>query len=312
MSWTVADIPDQHGRAAVVTGANGGLGLATAMALAGKGAQVVMAVRNQTKAQAAHDQILATHPEASLEIVELDLGSLATVERAATEILAAHPHIDLLINNAGLMAMPERQTEDGFEMQFGVNHLGHWALTSHLLPAIVRTPGARVVTVSSTAQHVGSPVDPGNPHLRGEYGAWKAYGQAKLANRHFAVGLQRQFDAAGVDTKSLSCHPGLTNSNLQQHTAAENPTAFNKATHELVKVIGMSIRQGALSQLRAATDPDAGGGEFYGPLMVTAGPPVRKPLIRPGADQAIRNLWEVSKKETGLDVDVATAVRAAT
>ena len=311
--WNLADMPAQDGRVVVITGANGGLGLASATAFAGKGAHVVMAARNQAKAQAAHDEILAAHPDASLEIVELDLGSLASIKEAANTILERHPRIDVLLNNAGLMAMPERQTSDGFEMQFGVNHLGHWALTAELLPAIVAAPGARVVTVTSTAQHMGRPVDPDNPHMRdGAYDEWRMYGQAKLANRHFATGLQREFERHGVDAKSLSAHPGLTNSDLQAHTVQENPDNLaGKFFHWQTRTMGMSTETGALPQLRAATDPAAPGNGFYGPLFVTAGPPIRKPLVRPGSDEAIRVLWEVSERETGIALDVAGAVAKA-
>lgn len=314
MSWTTNDIPDQRGRTAVVTGANGGLGLATARELARHGAHVVMAARNQDKAAAARDEILAAVPDASLELVELDLGSLASVEAAAARILSTHDHIHLLVNNAGLMAMPEGTTEDGFETQFGVNHLGHWALTARLLPALVSTPGARVVTVSSTAQHTGKPVDPDNPHLRGgAYDPWKAYGQSKLANRHFAVGLQRAFDQAGVDAMSLSSHPGLSATDLQKRTVREGGAGSSgNAADRLTQAMGMSADRGALSQLRAATDPEASPGGFYGPLWVTTGPPVPKPLVRPGADDAIRTLWRVSEQETGLAMDVAGAARDAT
>ncbi|HEX9887921.1 MAG TPA: oxidoreductase [Nitriliruptorales bacterium] len=305
MFWTADDIPDQSGRTAVVTGANGGLGLATAKALAGRGAHVVMAARNQAKARSAHDEITAAHPEASLEIVELDLGSLASVGAAAKQILGAHRRIELLINNAGLMALPEQRTEDGFELQFGVNHLGHWAFTAHLLPAIVDTAGARVVTVCSTAQHVGRPVDPDNPHLRGNYGEWRAYGQAKLANRHFAIGLQREFERAGAAARSLAAHPGLSNTDLQARTVRENDASrLGPMFHSMTRGFGMSPDRGALSQLRAATDPGARGGELYGPLFVSHGPPVSKPLLRPGADRAIRILWEVSERETGIPLDV--------
>lgn len=307
--WSTRDIPDQSGRVAVVTGANGGLGLSSATVLAGKGAHVVMAARNQDKATAARDQILATHPDASVEIVELDLGSLASVADAAAQVLASHDQVHLLMNNAGLMAMPQGTTADGFDTQFGVNHLGHWALTSHLLPTIVRTPGARVVTVCSTAQHLGMPVDPEDPHMRDRYDAWRMYGQSKLANRHFAVGLQAQFERAGVDARSLAAHPGLTYSDLQKRTVREGgggPLApfFKTAT----RTIGMDVDRGALSQLRAATDPTMPGGVMVGPLWAATGPPVRRPLVRPGAARAIRTLWEVSERETGMRVDAAEAL----
>ena len=222
MAWNTDDIPDLTGHTAVVTGGNGGLGLETVRALAGAGAHVVIAARNQAKAAEAESEVRATVSDASLEIVALDLGSLASVRTAAEQISASHETIDILVNNAGLMALPERRTEDGFEMQFGVNHLGHWALTSLLLGPILAADAGRVVTVSSTAHHTGRAVDPENPHLEGRYGPWKAYGQSKLANLHFAIGLQRQFDAAGVRTASLAAHPGLTNSDLQTHSAEES------------------------------------------------------------------------------------------
>jgi NAD(P)-dependent dehydrogenase (short-subunit alcohol dehydrogenase family) len=308
MSWSTDDIADLTGKVAVVTGANGGLGLASAKALAGKGAHVVMAARNQTKATNARDEILAAHPGASLEIVELDLGSLASVEAAATQIAAAHDRIDILMCNAGVMATPKETTEDGFDAQFAINVLGHWALVGRLLPIIEATPGARIVTLSSTAQHTGRAIDPDDPHMRNDYSAWGMYGQTKLAMRHFAVGLQQRFDRAGIDAKALSAQPGLTNSDLQTTTHAMGGGGVLGALSEKwVKATGMSIDRGALSQLRAATDPDAPGAGFYGPLFVTNGPPVRKPLIRPGSDGAIEKLWEVAERETGVAIDLGSA-----
>jgi NAD(P)-dependent dehydrogenase (short-subunit alcohol dehydrogenase family) len=213
-------VVDQSGRVAVVTGANSGLGLATALALAGKGTHVVMAARDAAKAALARDRIRAESPGASVEIVALDLGSLASVEQAAGQILAAHPAIDLLITNAGVMATPQGRTADGFETQLAVNHLGHWAMTSHLLPALVRTRDARVVTVTSGAQHTGRPLDPADPFRLGDYDPWRAYADSKLANRHFAQGLDRQFREAGLSARALTAHPGMTNSDLQATTVA--------------------------------------------------------------------------------------------
>lgn len=313
MSWTAADIPDLAGRTAVVTGANGGLGLETARELARKGAHVIMAARDQDKAAAAEADIRSEIPGASLEIVALDLGSLASVREAAATVLAAHPQIDILVNNAGLMAMPERRTEDGFEMQFGVNHLGHWVLTARLVPGILNSAGARVVTVSSTAHHMGRAVDPANPHLEGRYGPWKAYGQAKLANFHFGLGLQRRFEQARVNAESLLAHPGLSNTDLQSHTVRENEgNLLGRLAHRLSSAGGMSPARGALSQLRAATDPGAEGGEFYGPLWVNSGPPVRKPILRRiGMTRAIDRLWQVSERETGERIELAARDRTA-
>jgi NAD(P)-dependent dehydrogenase (short-subunit alcohol dehydrogenase family) len=306
MAWTAADIPDQHGRTAVVTGANGGLGLVTARDLAAKGAHVVLAVRNQQKAAGAVAEIRAAVQDASLELVALDLSSQASVKEAAAQILAAHPSLDLLVNNAGVMGIPEARTVDGFEMQFGVDHLGHWTLTALLLPALLRTPGSRIVTVTSTAHHMGRAVSTTNPHLEGRYGAWRAYGQAKLANFHFGLGLQRELERVGAGTVSLIAHPGLSNTDLQAVSVAESGGgASQRFFHVLAEKTGMSADDGALPQLRAATDPAARGGEFYGPLFVNNGRPVRKPIFRRlGMSSAITKLWEVSERETGVALDL--------
>ena len=305
MTWSAADIPDQSGRTAVVTGANGGLGLETARELARKGAHVVMAVRNQQKAKDAVSDICASVPEASLELVALDLGSQASVREAAGLILREHAHVALLVNNAGVMGIPERKTVDGYEMQFGVDHLGHWTLTALLLPALLASPGARIVTVTSTAHHIGRAVDPANPHLEGRYRPWLAYGQAKLANFHFGLGLQRALTRAGASTASLIAHPGLSNTDLQAVSVRESGGASQRFFHLLALRTGMSPAQGALSQLRAATDPQANGGELYGPLFVNNGPPVRKPIFRRlGMSDAIARLWEVSERETGVTTEL--------
>ena len=294
---------------AVVTGANGGLGLETTKALAGAGALVVMASRNQAKATAAESEILVDHPDALLEPVQLDLGSLESVRSAAEAIAARHDAIDILVNNAGLMAMPEGRTSDGFEMQFGVNHLGHFAFTARLLGPLLAADAARVVTVTSTAHHLGRPVDPDNPHLEGNYRPWLAYGQAKLANFHFGLGLNDRFEEAGATASSLIAHPGLSNTDLQSRTVKEGGGGvLGPFFHSLAARTGMSPARGALSQLRAATDPDARGGEFYGPLYVNTGPPVRKPILRRlGMQKAIDRLWDVSERETGVTLDVASA-----
>lgn len=312
MSWTATDIPDQHGRTAVVTGANGGLGLVTARNLAAKGAHVVMAVRNQDKAAAAVKEIRSAVPGASLELVALDLSSQASVKEAAGQILAAHGSLDLLVNNAGVMAIAEARTVDGFEMQFGVDHLGHWTLTALLLPALLRTPGSRIVTVTSTAHHMGRPVDVANPHLQGRYGPWRAYGQAKLANFHFGLGLQRELERAGARTASLIAHPGLADTDLQAASVqGSDGGASQQFFHAVARHTGMSAADGALPQLRAATDPAARGGEFYGPMFVNNGAPVRKPILRRfGMDRAVARLWEASERETGVALVLRTPADA--
>ena len=312
MPWTPDDIPAQHGRVAVVTGANGGLGLATTRELARKGAHVVMAVRNLDKAEKARDQLLTELPTASLELVALDLGSLASVEAAARTILETHPTLDLLVNNAGVMAIPEGRTEDGFERQFGINHLGHFALTARLLPALAATAGSRVVAVTSTARHLGRPVDPANPHLEGAYEPWKAYGQSKLANLHFAVELHHRLQQAGAPVASLVAHPGFSNTELQQHSAETTGGITQRFGHGLVRKVGTSPDHGAHSQLRAATDPDARSGELYAPRFVNFGPAVRRPLVGRSVDRrATRRLWIVSAREAGVNFEVAKAVAGA-
>jgi NAD(P)-dependent dehydrogenase (short-subunit alcohol dehydrogenase family) len=306
VSWGADDIPDLSGRTAVVTGANGGLGLETARALAGAGAGVVLAARNQQRAGEAVESIRTSAPEASLAVVELDLGSLGSVRRAAGEILGAHGKIDVLVNNAGVMGIPEQKTADGFEMQFGVDHLGHFALTALLMPALLRAEGARIVTVTSTAHHMGRAVDPENPHLHGRYRPWRAYGQAKLANFHFGLGLHRLLERAGAPAASLIAHPGLSNTELQAVSVRETGGGLSQRFFlMLARSVGMTPAEGALSQLRAATDPGARGGELYGPLFVNNGPPVRKPILRRiGMRKAIARLWQVSERETGLKIEI--------
>jgi len=307
VNWTAADIPDLRGRTAVVTGANGGLGVETASAvLAAKGAHVLMAVRNQEKAADAVARIRRETPEASLELVNLDLGSLASVRAAADAIIAGTEKVDILVNNAGVMATPERETADGFELQLGINHLGHWALTAHLMPRLLAAPAARVVSVTSTAHHMGRPLDPRNPHLHGTYKPWMAYGQSKLANYHFALGLQREFERAGVAAQSVMAHPGLSHTDLQVATEREGGVgASGPLWRWLAARTGMTPADGALPQIRAATDPAARGGELYGPRFINTGPPVRLPVLRPGADGAIAILWQVSERETGIPMRIA-------
>jgi NAD(P)-dependent dehydrogenase (short-subunit alcohol dehydrogenase family) len=309
MAWTEKDIPDLSGRTAVVTGANGGLGLQTALALAGAGAHVVLAARDPAKTEAARARIRNRYPSASLEIVPLDLGDLSVVRAAASTILAGHERVDLLVNNAGVMAMPQRTTVDGFEQQLGVDHLGHWALTAHLLPALLRAPSARVVTVTSTARFLGRPLDSADPHMRRKYRAWGSYARAKMANYHFGLGLQQQFASAGVPARSLIAHPGLSNTDLQARTVREGGAGWSGAVaHAMTVRSGMTPVEGARPQLRAATDPRAEGGELYAPRFGSNGPPVRRPILRRvDLQKQIDVLWEVSGRQTGIPLDVRAA-----
>jgi NAD(P)-dependent dehydrogenase (short-subunit alcohol dehydrogenase family) len=260
-----------------------------------------MAARNQDKAAAAADGIRATHPGASVEIVALDLGSQAKTKAAADQIVAAHPEIDLLINNAGVMGIPRTLTDDGHEMQFGTNHLGHWTFTARLLPALRAAGAARIVTVTSTAHHVGRAVDPDDIEMEKGYGDWKAYGRSKLANWHFGLGLNDLLAGEGWPVESLIAHPGLSDTDLQA-TSVENSDGkfLAKIFHSMAGATGMSPARGALPQLRAATDPDAKGGEFYGPRWMNTGNPVKLPILRRiGMAGAIATLWSVSEELTG-------------
>ncbi|MBT8202540.1 MAG: SDR family oxidoreductase [Acidimicrobiia bacterium] len=308
VAWTAADIPDQTGRIAVVTGANSGLGLETSRELARTGAHVIMAARNLEKAAAAEADIRDGLPLASLEVRELDLSSLASVAAFAAQVRGTHDRIDILVNNAGVMATPQRKTTDGFELQFGTNHLGHFALTAHLMPALLRSEAGRVVTVTSTARHFGGTLDVEDPHLTEDYSPWKAYGQSKRANAHFALELDRRLRAAGASVESLVAHPGYSNTNLQAASASASEGRSQRFFHEAVQRLGMSQADGALPQLRAATDPGAEGGELYAPRFVNFGPPVRRPILpfsRRPSD--LEQLWRLSERETGIEFDVAAA-----
>ncbi|HZD19000.1 MAG TPA: oxidoreductase [Actinomycetota bacterium] len=306
MAWSAADIPDLTGTVAVVTGANGGLGLEVARELARKGAHVMMAVRDPVKAEAARTSILEDIRGASVALRPLDLASLASVREAAAQILGAHRRVDILVNNAGVMATPERRTEDGFELQLGVNHLGHFALTALLLPALLRSDDARVVSVTSTGRHSPGELDPDDPHLEGRYEPWRAYGQSKLANVRFALELDARFRAAGARARSIVVHPGFVNTDLQARSVrATGGGRSQRLFRAGVVRFGMSPARGALSLLRAATDPNAEGGALYTPRWVNWGPPVRRPLFRRARDPAARaTLWEVSESETGIRFDV--------
>lgn len=309
--WTARDVPDQRGRVAVVTGANGGLGVQVARVLAGQGATVVLAARNLGKSREARRAILADHPDAIVEVRQLDLASLDSVRACADGIGADHPGIDVLVNNAGVMGIPEQTTIDGFEMQLGVNHLGHFVLTRRLLPALLNAsrPG-RVVSVTSFGRFTGRAVRPGNPHLRGRYGPWRAYGQAKLANLLFAVELQQRLEAASAHAQSLAAHPGLSHTDLQARSVRETGGGLTQRFwHAMARSVGMPADRGALPLLRAATDPDAQGGQLYGPAWLILGPPVQRPVFgRPARTREA--LWSVSERETAEQFDVAAIVAA--
>jgi NAD(P)-dependent dehydrogenase (short-subunit alcohol dehydrogenase family) len=294
--WTAADIPDQSGRVAVVTGANSGIGLATARELARAGAHVVLACRNTGRGEEAATAIRGAAAGADVEVRPLDLAALASVRAFAERFEGP---LDLLINNAGLMAPPRRQTADGFELQLGTNHLGHFALTGLLIGAMERREDARVVTLSSQAHRMGR-IRFGD--LQGErfYFRWTAYGQSKLANLLFAVELERRLRAAGSTVSSMAAHPGYAATNLQ--TAA--PPFFDRLVGSLGNVlIAQSADMGALPSLYAATFPGLPGGTYVGPdgIGEQRGHPRPVGMASAARDQeTARRLWEVSEELTGV------------
>lgn len=294
--WTVADIPDQTGRTAVVTGSNTGLGYETATALAARGARVVLAVRNLDKGQAAADLIARAHPGADVKLQKLDLGSLDSVRAAAANLRAEHDQIDLLINNAGVMMAPRSTTADGFELQFGTNHLGHFALTGLLLDRLLSTPLSRIVTVSSLGHRMGR-IRFGDLQSERHYSRAGAYGQAKLANLLFTYELQRRIE--DTDTIAVAAHPGGSSSELSRHLPGAVQMAF--------RTLEQSTEMGALPTLRAATDPTVMGGDYYGPggfLEMHGHPEVVESNRRSHDLEAARRLWAVSEELTGVSVPV--------
>src|SRR5258706_6356461 len=256
-NWTSGDVPGQQGRLAVVTGANAGLGFEAAQVLAGRGASVVLAVRDAEKGKRAAARITGTVPGANVMVQPLDLPSLDSVRAAAGELRARHPRIDLLINNAGVMFPPKQTTGDGFELQFGTNHLGHFALTGLLLQQMLPVPGSRVVTLSSLAHRIGARISFDDLQSERSYRRGAAYAQSKLANLMFTYELQRRLSGAGT-TIAIAAHPGLADTELTRNTPPI--TAFFYA-----RVMSQKAAMGALPTLRAATDPGVLGGQFYGP-----------------------------------------------
>jgi len=300
--WTVADVPGQSGRTAVVTGANSGIGFEAAAVLAQRGADTILACRDVGKAEAAAARVTAAAPGTTVSVVRLDLASLDSVRAAAAEILAGHERLDLLINNAGLMWPAYGKTADGFELQFGTNHLGHFALTCLLIEAMLPVPGSRVVTVSSNGHRTGR-INFADLQSERRYGRLAAYAQSKLANLMFTYELQRRLAAAGAPTVALAAHPGVAFTDLTRHL----PAVLQSAYPAVAGLFTQSAAMGALPVLRAATDPAAVGGEYYGPagLPQIKGYPVRvSPAARSRDENAQRRLWAESERLTGATCPV--------
>ncbi|WP_159230100.1 SDR family NAD(P)-dependent oxidoreductase [Mycolicibacterium vanbaalenii] len=301
--WTASDVPDQSGRVAVVTGANSGIGYEAAAVLAGKGARVVVAVRNPSKGEEAVRRIEARHPGADVALVELDLSSLASVRGAADTLRAAYPRIDLLINNAGVMYPPKQTTVDGFELQFGTNHLGHFALTGLLLDNLLVVDGSRVVTVASIAHNIQGGIHFDDLQWERSYNRVAAYGQSKLANLMFTYELQRRLAAKGAPTIAVAAHPGISNTELMRHIPGSGLPGFTK----LAGLVTNSPPVGALGTLRAATAPDVQGGQYYGPsgFRELVGHPVLVESNRKSHDVEVQQrLWAVSEELTGVKFGV--------
>ena len=300
--WTAADVPGQGGRTAVVTGANSGIGFEAAAAFARHGAHTVLACRDAGKAAAAAARMAAAAPGATVSVVRVDLASLDSVRAAAAEILAGHQRLDLLVNNAGLMWPAYGKTADGFELQFGTNHLGHFALTGLLLRAMLPVPGSRVVTVSSNGHRTGR-INFADLQSEQRYSRMSAYAQSKLANLMFTYELQRRLAAAGAPTVALAAHPGNAFTDLTRHL----PAVVQSAYPAVAGLFGQSAAMGALPTLRAATDPAAAGGEYYGPggLAQFKGYPVRVSSTARSRDEVTqRRLWAESERLTGVTYPV--------
>jgi NAD(P)-dependent dehydrogenase (short-subunit alcohol dehydrogenase family) len=301
--WTAEDVPDQTGRVAVITGSNTGIGFHTALVLAEHGAAVVLAVRDLDKGRAAAESITKACPQAAVEVQRLDLSSLASVREAAEALSAAHPRIDLLINNAGVMYTPKQTTVDGFELQFGTNHLGHFALTGLLLPRMMRVKGSRVVTVSSMAHRIMAAIHFDDLQWEHGYNRIAAYGQSKLANLMFTYELQRRLAAKRKSTIAVAAHPGTANTELTRYL----PPFLRPADRLLLPLVVQSAAMGALPTLRAATDTKVAGGQYYGPggLGEQRGHPKLVDASKQARDVELQQrLWAVSQELTGIDFPV--------
>jgi NAD(P)-dependent dehydrogenase (short-subunit alcohol dehydrogenase family) len=311
VKWTSDQMPDQSGRTAVVTGANSGLGLEATRELARSGARVVLACRDTDKGTAALREIEAGMPDAQVEVAALDLASLASVRAFADRFRSEHETLDILINNAGVMAPPRRETADGFELQFGTNHLGHFALTALLLGAMEGREDARVVTVSSGAHRMGR-IDFEDLQRTRRYNRWRAYGQSKLANLLFAFELDRRLRAAGAAISSLAAHPGYAATNLQSSAPPKLDRLVMVVTNRL---LAQSAEMGVLPTLYAATYPGLEGGAFIGPdgIAEQRGHPKAVMANRSARDEAVaRRLWTVSEELTGVSFELPVIQEPAT
>src|SRR5690349_15828082 len=301
--WTQNNIPDQQGKTVVVTGGNSGIGYEAGLALAGKNAQLILTARDITKGDKAAEQIRTKYPEANVTVAALDLADLKSVHAFAETFLAKHKSLDILINNAGVMAIPHRRTVDGFEMQFGTNHLGHFALTGLLLPVVKATPNARVVTVSSFV-HTSGDIHFDDLLWERSYDRWAAYAQSKLANLLFAYELQRRFVSSKINAISVGCHPGYAATNLQ----AVGPQMSDSQVSLWLANLGnflfaQSQRMGALPTLFAAVSSQVNGCDYLGPTGfggMRGYPGKVKSTCRSQNEALAGRLWKASEELTGV------------
>lgn len=302
--WTVEDIPNLQGKTAIVTGANSGLGLEIAQALAAAGAQVTLACRSQNKAEAAMQRIRQHAPQAELDFQPLNLADLSSIRDFASQYADRHERLDRLCNNAGVMALPLCLTADGFEMQIGTNHLGHFALTGRLLPLLQASPDARVATMSSIAHRPGKIRFDDLNWERGKYSKWAAYSQSKLANLLFTFELQRRFEQHDVDAIAVAAHPGYASTHLQLAGPEMTRSGFGKALMKLGNgLLGQSAARGALPMLYAVTDQDIQGGDYIGPdgPMEMRGWPKKVGCTSTARDTgAAKRLWALSEQLTDV------------
>lgn len=311
-NWTQQDIPDLSGKVAVVTGANSGLGFESTKELASHGATVVMAVRSMVKGEKAQADILKEVPEAKLDLMKLDNADLSSVHAFADAFKKKYDRLDILLNNAGVMAIPRQETADGFEMQLSVNHLAHFALTGLLLDVITNTPGARIHSVSSSAAFNGQ-INLDDLMGEQEYSRWGAYGQSKLANAVFATELNRRLKEAGYDTISNSSHPGLVIGNLQANSLEQSGAPFMERILYRAgsALMAQDISMGVLPQLFASTAPEARGGVFYGPKTFRFRGYPGEQNCNDALDDAdlLKSFWEVSEELTGVSYDWTNSVQ---
>jgi len=310
--WTADSIPDQSGRVVVVTGANSGIGLITARELARAGACLIMGVRDTARGERAAQRARSAAPGIEIEVMELDLADLASVRSFAGAFAERHEGPDLLVNNAGVMALPHRRTADGFEMQLGTNHLGHFALTGLLLPGLVGRPESRVVTVSSVAHKRGR-IDFDDLQSERRYQKWVVYGQSKLANLMFALELARRARAAGLSLHSVAAHPGYAATNLQFAGPRMEGSKLGEKMMALASQFAQSDERGALPTLYAATVPNLPSGSYVGPdgLMEMRGyPRLVSTSGRARDPETARRLWDVSEDLTGVRYDLPTVPSA--